>query len=156
MLSFSGLGSFFLCLFRSSEEVISISTFITCNISPNRIAISSSEVQRSLSPHDPMIQFQKLHFLLILWLLFSTSESIRFDLQSGHTKCIAEDIKSKSMTVGKYNVINPNEGHPVPDSHKLTVRVFLSSVLGVRGLGFLDFMLMFVITWRIFCFCCVL
>ncbi|KAF5443371.1 hypothetical protein F2P56_035930 [Juglans regia] len=70
-----------------------------------------------------MLQFQNLHFLLILWLLFSTSESVRFDLQSGHTKCIAEDIKSKSMTVGKYSVINPNEGHPLPDSHKITVRV---------------------------------
>lgn len=27
------------------------------------------------------------------------------------------------MSVGKYNVVNPNEGHPLPDSHKLTVRV---------------------------------
>ncbi|XP_041010729.1 transmembrane emp24 domain-containing protein p24delta9-like [Juglans microcarpa x Juglans regia] len=70
-----------------------------------------------------MIQSQHLYFLLILGLLSCTSESIRFDLQSGHTKCISEDIKSNSMTVGKYSVVNPNEGHPMPDGHKLTVRV---------------------------------
>ncbi|KAK4278755.1 hypothetical protein QN277_016557 [Acacia crassicarpa] len=27
------------------------------------------------------------------------------------------------MTVGKYSVVNPNEGFPLPDSHKVTVRV---------------------------------
>ncbi|PKI75493.1 hypothetical protein CRG98_004163 [Punica granatum] len=27
------------------------------------------------------------------------------------------------MTVGKYSIVNPNEGHPLPESHKLTVRV---------------------------------
>ncbi|MCH98062.1 transmembrane emp24 domain-containing protein p24delta9-like [Trifolium medium] len=33
-------------------------------------------------------------------MLFSSStESLRFELQSGHTKCISEDIKSNSMTV---------------------------------------------------------
>ncbi|KAI5678981.1 hypothetical protein M9H77_09931 [Catharanthus roseus] len=49
--------------------------------------------------------------------------SLRFDLESGHTKCIAEDIKTNSMTVGKYHIVNPSEGHPLPDSHKVTVRV---------------------------------
>ncbi|KAK4764554.1 hypothetical protein SAY86_025644 [Trapa natans] len=61
--------------------------------------------------------------LLALGLLFSASHALRFDLQSGHTKCIAEDIKSNSMTVGKYSIVNPSEGHPLPESHKLTVRV---------------------------------
>ncbi|KAJ4842809.1 hypothetical protein Tsubulata_046528 [Turnera subulata] len=51
------------------------------------------------------------------------TESLRFDLQSGHTKCIAEDLKSNSMTVGKYSLVNPQEGHPFPDTHKVTVRV---------------------------------
>ncbi|KAF5190110.1 Transmembrane emp24 domain-containing protein p24delta9 [Thalictrum thalictroides] len=50
-------------------------------------------------------------------------QSLRFDIQSGHTKCIAEDIKSNAMTVGKYSIVNPNEGHPLPESHKVTVRV---------------------------------
>ncbi|KAH9604012.1 hypothetical protein KSS87_014192 [Heliosperma pusillum] len=55
--------------------------------------------------------------------LIEVSESLRFDLQSGHTKCISEDVKSNSMTVGKYHIVNPNEGTPLPDTHKLTVRV---------------------------------
>ncbi|GFP87340.1 transmembrane emp24 domain-containing protein p24delta7 [Phtheirospermum japonicum] len=44
-------------------------------------------------------------------------------MESGHTKCITEDIKLNSMTVGKYHIVNPNEGYPLPDSHKITVRV---------------------------------
>ncbi|XP_057486093.1 transmembrane emp24 domain-containing protein p24delta9-like isoform X1 [Actinidia eriantha] len=51
------------------------------------------------------------------------AQSLRFDLQSGHTKCITEDIKTNSMSVGKYSIVNPSDGHPMPDSHKLTVRV---------------------------------
>ncbi|KAH6755451.1 emp24/gp25L/p24 family/GOLD family protein [Perilla frutescens var. hirtella] len=72
------------------------------------------------------IQIQKKGFLLLLisvFLLWSRVESIRFDLESGHTKCISEDIKSNSMTVGKYQIVNPDDGHPLPESHKITVRV---------------------------------
>lgn len=70
------------------------------------------------------IEKQSLFIILISgFLLWNRVESIRFDLESGHTKCIAEDIKSNSMTVGKYHVVNPNDGHPLPDSHKITVRV---------------------------------
>ncbi|KAL6547067.1 hypothetical protein OROMI_022788 [Orobanche minor] len=58
-----------------------------------------------------------------LFLLRTTVESIQFNLESRYTKCIAEDIKSNSMTVGKYHIVNPNEGHPLPESHKVTVRV---------------------------------
>ncbi|XP_074329128.1 transmembrane emp24 domain-containing protein p24delta9-like isoform X1 [Apium graveolens] len=69
----------------------------------------------------------------------SLTESVRFDLESGNTKCISEDIKSNSMTVGSYRIVNPNEPHhfhpssteqphqPLPDSHKLTVRVTATS-----------------------------
>ncbi|KAH9774026.1 transmembrane emp24 domain-containing protein p24delta9 [Citrus sinensis] len=64
-----------------------------------------------------------LTLVLVIGVLSSTSQSLRFEIQSAHTKCIAEDIKSNSMTVGKYNVVNPNDGHPLPESHKLTVRV---------------------------------
>ncbi|TYI86258.1 hypothetical protein E1A91_D04G052500v1 [Gossypium mustelinum] len=49
-------------------------------------------------------------------------ESMRFELDSGKTKCIAEDIKANAMTVGKYSIVNPSEGQPFPDSHKLVVR----------------------------------
>lgn len=59
----------------------------------------------------------------ILGLLLGTTESLRFELESGHTKCIAEELKSNSMTVGKYSIVNPQDGHPMPDSHRVTVRV---------------------------------
>ncbi|CAK7322957.1 unnamed protein product [Dovyalis caffra] len=67
----------------------------------------------------------KSNLLMIttLGLILTIAESMRFDLQSGHTKCISEDIMNNAMTVGKYNVVNPNEGYPIPDAHKLTVRV---------------------------------
>ncbi|XP_074295971.1 transmembrane emp24 domain-containing protein p24delta9-like [Silene latifolia] len=63
--------------------------------------------------------------IIIIIGLIETLESLRFDLQSGHTKCISEDVKSNSMSVGKYHVVNPNEGTgtALPDTHKLTVRV---------------------------------
>lgn len=64
------------------------------------------------------------HLSLLLLILFSSStESLRFELKSSLTKCISEDIKSNSMTVGKYTIVNPNEGYPLPDSHRITVRV---------------------------------
>ncbi|KAJ7971007.1 Transmembrane emp24 domain-containing protein [Quillaja saponaria] len=67
----------------------------------------------------------ELNLLLVLTLALMSSfvNSMRFELQSGGTKCISEDIKSNAMTVGKYSVVNPNEGFPVADDHKLTVRV---------------------------------
>ncbi|GAB4831677.1 hypothetical protein Ancab_005689 [Ancistrocladus abbreviatus] len=48
---------------------------------------------------------------------------MRFELRSGGTKCITEDLKHEAMTVGKYTVVNPNESRPLPSSHRLTVRV---------------------------------
>ena len=64
-----------------------------------------------------------IYLLLILGLFCSPIKSLKFELESGRTKCIAEDIKSNSMTVGKYSVVNPNEAQPITDSHKITVRV---------------------------------
>ncbi|KAF7123834.1 hypothetical protein RHSIM_Rhsim12G0079100 [Rhododendron simsii] len=68
-------------------------------------------------------RFTLVSLLLILGFISNTVQSLRFDLQSGHTKCISEDIKTNAMTVGKYTIVNPSEGHPLPDSHKITVRV---------------------------------
>ncbi|KAM7280026.1 hypothetical protein ACFE04_007160 [Oxalis oulophora] len=59
----------------------------------------------------------------LLIMLIENAECMMLDLQSGVTKCITEDIKENSMTVGKYNIINPNEASPLPDTHRLTVRV---------------------------------
>lgn len=61
--------------------------------------------------------------LLLILGLTALSEALRFDVQSGQTKCISEDIKLNSMAVGKYSVVNPSENQPLPDSHKITVRV---------------------------------
>uniref|UniRef100_A0A2P2QMC0 Transmembrane emp24 domain-containing protein 10 n=1 Tax=Rhizophora mucronata TaxID=61149 RepID=A0A2P2QMC0_RHIMU len=70
-----------------------------------------------------LLQLSVVVITATIWVLSSTSESLRFDLESGRTKCISEDIKSGALTVGKYDVLNPNEGHPLPDSQKLTVKV---------------------------------
>ncbi|GER44601.1 transmembrane emp24 domain-containing protein 10 [Striga asiatica] len=73
------------------------------------------------------IQLQKQSifflFLVSILLLWTRVGSIRFDMESGQSKCIAEDITSSSMTIGKYTIINPNEGQDLPDTHKITVRV---------------------------------
>ncbi|KAK4604131.1 hypothetical protein RGQ29_012587 [Quercus rubra] len=61
--------------------------------------------------------------LLSLGVIFNVAHSLRYDLQSGATKCISEEIKANAMSVGKYSVINPNEGFPLPDTHRVTVRV---------------------------------
>ncbi|KAL1198360.1 Transmembrane emp24 domain-containing protein p24delta9 [Cardamine amara subsp. amara] len=61
--------------------------------------------------------------LLFIGIFSRVSQSLHFELQSGRTKCISEDMKSNSMTVGKYSVINPNEAHPSPPSNKISIRV---------------------------------
>ncbi|KAK4263494.1 hypothetical protein QN277_028893 [Acacia crassicarpa] len=69
-----------------------------------------------------------LHLLVVVSLLWSFAESFRFDLPSGHTKCITEDINKNSMTVGKYHVVTSNQGLPPPADHRINVRV--TSMLG--------------------------
>lgn len=66
-----------------------------------------------------------LFLVVIFGVFFTQIESLRFELESGHTKCIAEEIKGHSMTVGKYHIVNPHDGYPLPDTHKVTVRVNL-------------------------------
>ncbi|CAN8313206.1 unnamed protein product [Cochlearia groenlandica] len=61
--------------------------------------------------------------LISFALLSQISQSLHFELHSGRTKCISEDIKSNSMTVGKYSVVNHLESHPSPPSHKISIRV---------------------------------
>ncbi|CAF1919931.1 unnamed protein product [Brassica oleracea] len=61
--------------------------------------------------------------LLILTLLSPTTLSMRFELHSGQMKCISEDIYEKSISVGKYFIVNPNEDHPLSASHKVIVKV---------------------------------
>ncbi|KAF5933527.1 hypothetical protein HYC85_029698, partial [Camellia sinensis] len=63
-----------------------------------------------------------LLLLILLGFISNAAQSLRFDLQSGHSKCIAEYIKTNSMFVPKYTIVNPNNPHPFPESHKITVR----------------------------------
>ncbi|KAJ4879299.1 Transmembrane emp24 domain-containing protein p24delta7 [Raphanus sativus] len=61
--------------------------------------------------------------LLILSILSPATLSMRYELHSGHTKCISEEIHVNAMSVGKYSIVNPHEDHPLPASHKITVKV---------------------------------
>ncbi|KAK8615531.1 hypothetical protein V6N13_017116 [Hibiscus sabdariffa] len=63
--------------------------------------------------------------VLVVGALPPSSESLRFEVRSGDTKCISEDINSNSMTRGTYHVVNPNEdqAQPLPYSHTLNVKV---------------------------------
>ncbi|KAL2542926.1 Transmembrane emp24 domain-containing protein p24 delta 9 [Abeliophyllum distichum] len=72
------------------------------------------------------MQIERWSLLLILisgFLLWRPVKSIRFELESSQTKCIAEELKINTMTLGKYHIVNSNEGHPLPDSHNITVGV---------------------------------
>ncbi|GLJ51027.1 hypothetical protein SUGI_1086510 [Cryptomeria japonica] len=69
---------------------------------------------------------------VLLCLSFSGTQCLRFDLPSGQTKCIAEEIQHNVMVLGNYHVVAPGSDEhrlgtittqPVPDDHKLTVRV---------------------------------
>lgn len=112
-----------------------------------------------LSDLNKMVLKFLIFLATILGLLTSITESVRFDLETGTTKCISEDIKSNSMTVGKYTIVNPNEPHhyypssgeqthqPLPDSHKLTVRVIFH-FLPSFDLPFLGFLVL----WFLVCY----
>ncbi|KAG2283441.1 hypothetical protein Bca52824_054661 [Brassica carinata] len=65
--------------------------------------------------------------LLILTLLSPTTLSMRFELHSGQMKCISEDIYEKSISVGKYFIVNPNEDHPLSASHKVIVKFLFTA-----------------------------
>lgn len=71
------------------------------------------------------IEIQKCSIILAsIILLWNGTECLRFDLESGYTKCITEDIRSNSMTVGKYQIVKPDDAMPSPDdTHNITVRV---------------------------------
>ncbi|CAA7037842.1 unnamed protein product [Microthlaspi erraticum] len=48
---------------------------------------------------------------------------MRYEIRYAETKCFAEDLHEKTMSVGKYFVVNPNENDPLSASHKITVKV---------------------------------
>lgn len=65
-------------------------------------------------------------FVVVILGLTSTPiivKGMRFDLKTGATKCITEDIKINAMTVGKYSVVKRVQGFSLPESDRVTVRV---------------------------------
>ncbi|XP_074358954.1 transmembrane emp24 domain-containing protein p24delta9-like [Apium graveolens] len=67
-----------------------------------------------------MWRFRTIILVTMIWCSPLVG-AMRFDLKSGTSKCITEDIKSSAMTVGKYNVITDLQ--PAPDTHMITIRV---------------------------------
>ncbi|PWA71297.1 hypothetical protein CTI12_AA282200 [Artemisia annua] len=65
------------------------------------------------------------HIVLRIRYTLTTSRnpSVRFDIESGKIKCMLEDIKIDYVTVGNYSIVNPNEGHPLPEHYQITVTV---------------------------------
>ncbi|CAL5188805.1 unnamed protein product [Lathyrus oleraceus] len=66
------------------------------------------------------------HLVLAVTLFSCSVQSLRFDLPSGFSKCISEDIKKSWMTVGNYSIVNSNEGQPLPSDHTIAVTVYKS------------------------------
>lgn len=65
-------------------------------------------------------------FSFLVVLLFScalTAGALRFDLYSGHTKCISDDIKVGAMAVGKYHIVQPEDSSQLPDPQRISLRV---------------------------------
>lgn len=65
--------------------------------------------------------------LALASLFLSPAGALRYELESGHTKCVTEDIKLHAMAVGKYSVVIPSDTTHLPDSHKITVKVSIFS-----------------------------
>jgi hypothetical protein len=61
--------------------------------------------------------------ILILLSGALSAGALRFDLLSGHTKCISDDIKVGAMAVGKYHIVEPEGSSQLPDSHRISLRV---------------------------------
>ncbi|MED6148925.1 hypothetical protein PIB30_057586 [Stylosanthes scabra] len=61
--------------------------------------------------------------VIVLGESLCSVESFKFELNSGGAKCVAEDMKIHTMNVGKYDITNPNDAQPLPDSHRVNVRV---------------------------------
>ncbi|ESQ32596.1 hypothetical protein EUTSA_v10004879mg [Eutrema salsugineum] len=80
----------------------------------------------NLLPSRCKTQMTTLRWVIITvtMMMMRKGESMRLDLESGTTKCISDDIKLNSLTVGTYSIVNPNEAAPhLPPSHKIFVTV---------------------------------
>ncbi|KAG8099293.1 hypothetical protein GUJ93_ZPchr0013g34549 [Zizania palustris] len=77
-------------------------------------------------PRSRSVHSRALLFLAVLFSVSPSARSLRFDLESGHTKCISDEIKVGAMAVGKYHVVGHDPNSPdsqIPDSHLVFLRV---------------------------------
>ncbi|CAI0454106.1 unnamed protein product [Linum tenue] len=74
-------------------------------------------------------------WLIVIMLIFESgskmAESMRFDMHSGETKCISEDVKADTMSVGSYSIVDPIKGDP-----NVTVRFFGLQVTSPHGVSY--------------------
>ena len=80
------------------------------------------------SPASRWLRPSALLFLVASALLSAPSpvRALRFDLESGHTKCISDETKVNAMAVGKYHIVGPDPNFPdaqLPESHRISLRV---------------------------------
>ncbi|CAN8255434.1 unnamed protein product [Cochlearia groenlandica] len=60
---------------------------------------------------------------MMMTTILKVGLSMRLELESGVSKCVSDDIKSNSMSVGTYSIVNHNESLHLPASHKTFVTV---------------------------------
>lgn len=101
------------------KQKITDPSFTHSTIFPKSILICSQKIK---------MWRLKCEFTIVIGILVLVSSSckvngMRFDIKTGATKCITDDIQSNSLSVGKFAIINPHEDYPLPDSHRITVRV---------------------------------
>ncbi|XP_078173033.1 transmembrane emp24 domain-containing protein p24delta9-like [Carex rostrata] len=59
-----------------------------------------------------------LIFALLNLLAYHRADALRYEIESGQTKCISEEIKMNSMSIGKYSVVGLTS-----EDQRITVRV---------------------------------
>ncbi|KAJ3697022.1 hypothetical protein LUZ61_000727 [Rhynchospora tenuis] len=75
-----------------------------------------------------------LVFALLNLLALHRAGALRFEMESGQTKCITEEIKKNSMSVGKYSVVGLTS-----EDQRITVRVTSPYVNRVGYVGHLHY-----------------
>lgn len=63
-----------------------------------------------------------LIFALLNLLAYHRADALGYEIESGQTKCISEEIKMNSMSIGKYSVVGLTS-----EDQRITVRVYMSS-----------------------------
>ena len=65
-----------------------------------------------------------LIFAMLNLLAYHRANALRYEIESGQTKCISEEINMNSMSIGKYSVVGLTS-----EDQRITVRVCLLNSL---------------------------